>query len=75
MLDLHLSEDGRSIVGDGDVTVGGDEDLVESWMSRGGSRGKEREGRELELTRLRSLPWFAAELAMATDLEVRATFG
>lgn len=29
VLDLHLGEDGRAVVGDGDVAVGGDEDLVE----------------------------------------------
>jgi len=30
MLDLHLTEDGRAVVCDGDVSVWGDEDFVET---------------------------------------------
>jgi hypothetical protein len=36
VLDLHLSEDRRSVVGHGDIAVGGDEDLVQSPGSEGG---------------------------------------
>jgi hypothetical protein len=36
MLDLHLTEDRRSVVGHGDIAVGGDEDLVQSSWSEGG---------------------------------------
>lgn len=31
VLDLHLLQDRRAVVGDGDVAVGRDEDLVETW--------------------------------------------
>jgi hypothetical protein len=36
VLDLHLSEDRRSVVGHGDIAVRGDEDLVQSSWSEGG---------------------------------------
>lgn len=36
MFDLHLAQDGRSIVGNGDIAVGGDEDLVETAGAEGG---------------------------------------
>lgn len=35
--DLHLAHDGGAIVGDGDVAVGGDEDLVEAAGTEGGA--------------------------------------
>ena len=33
VFDLHLSEDGCAVVGNGDITIGRDEDLVESYTS------------------------------------------
>jgi hypothetical protein len=36
VLDLHLAEDRRSVVGHGDIAVGRDEDLVQSSWSEGG---------------------------------------
>jgi hypothetical protein len=36
VLDLHLTEDRRSVVGHGDIAIGGDEDLVQSSGSERG---------------------------------------
>ena len=53
MFDLHLTEDGGAIVCDGDVSVWGDEDFVETCnvdemvigCTRGGERTSRSEGR------------------------------
>lgn len=45
VLDLHLRHDGRAVVSDGDVAVGGDEDLVETCGGAGGEDGRAQGGR------------------------------
>ena len=44
MLDLHLAEDGRAIVCDGDVAVWGDEDFVETCNADVDVIGRRRDG-------------------------------
>jgi hypothetical protein len=78
MLDLHLAEDGRAIVCDGDVAVGGDENLVETSRAEGraddvcdGPRGEdvglrvgERVDRRVTVrTLMASMPWLRVFLA------------